>query len=239
MKKRVLALLMISMATVFVACGNEEKMQSTDDHEIIASHDNESKEAAISNEVDKSEDTTDEVIELTQDELDTFTEMFNSDEYNGFLVKPFDNEASIEWEEVLYNGAGIAASDVSKEEIEAFYKQIGMTEEEACGDLITLRANDIKSFVESHSGVQYDDMKNQIGFEYVAEYDSYYSMHGDSNFMLYTCVSGYKHDDIYVLQLNNDSYGDEENSEQDVADVEVSFEKNGDSYKMISNVRLH
>ena len=218
MKNRFLVIMVFSMLTVLIACGNKEESVESDNQNIQASDIKESEEA----------------VELTQDELNSFTELFGTTEYNGFLVRPFNSVNDIEWSEVLYNGAGIGATDVSEEEKDAFYKQASLDEE--CGDLIVLRANDIKQFVQSHAGVQYEDMKEQIGFEYVKDYDSYYSLHGDSNWMSYSCISGEKLGDLYIIQLHNDTNEDVDWHVWETPDIELTFEKNGDVYKMISNV---
>ncbi len=44
---------------------------------------------------------------LSAEELRTFTELFGTPEYNGFLEKPFLRPSEIEWDAVLRNGAGI------------------------------------------------------------------------------------------------------------------------------------
>ena len=218
MKKRLLIILAISMLAGLTACGNKDESVDSATSEIQASNIKESEEA----------------VELTQEELDSFSELFGTSEYNGFLVRPFNNVNDIDWNEVFYIGADIDVDNVSKEEVDAFYKQSGIDED--CGDLTVLRADDIKQFVQSHAGVQYDDMKDQIGFEYVKEYDSYYSLHGDSNWMPYTCVSGKKLGNMYVVKLHNDSNEGVDWHVYDTPDMELTFEKNGDVYKMISNV---
>ena len=146
--------------------------------------------------------------------------LFGNTEYNGFLVRPFNDVNDIDWAEVFFNGSGIAATDVSEEEKDNVYKHFG----DDCGDLITLRADDIKSFVESHTGLQYDDIKDQIGFKYIKEYDSYYALHGDSNWMPYTCTSGKKIGDLYVVQLHNDSNEDVDWHVWETPDIELTFE---------------
>ena len=204
------------MLTVLTACGNKEESVESDNQNIQASDIKESEEA----------------VELTQEELNSFSELFGTSEYNGFVVSPFNDVNDIDWSEVFFNGAGIAATDVSEEERENAYKHFG----DDCGDLITLRADDIKSFVESHTGLQYDDIKDQIGFKYIKEYDSYYALHGDSNWMPYTCTSGKKIGDLYVVQLHNDVNEDVDWNVWDTPDIELTFEKKGDVYRMISNV---
>ena len=218
MKKRFVAILAISMLAVLTACGNKEKTVDS---------------VSQQNQVSEIKES-DEAVALTQEELNSFTELFSTTEYNGFLVRPFNSVNDIDWSEVLYNGAGIGATDVSEEEKDAFYKQASLDEE--CGDLVVLRANDIKQFVQSHAGVQYEDMKEQIGFEYVKDYDSYYSLHGDSNWMSYSCISGKKLGDLYIIQLHNDTNEDVDWHVWETPDIELTFEKNGDIYKMISNV---
>ncbi|SDB43142.1 hypothetical protein SAMN02910298_02135 [Pseudobutyrivibrio sp. YE44] len=219
MKKRFWFILTITMATCLLACGKNEEAVDNSEPEIQAEEIKDSAEA----------------VDLTQEELDSFTKLFATEEYNGFLVKPFKDASEIEWGEVLYLGAGISAKDVSEDEKNAFYKQIGVADGEECGDLVTLRAEDIKSFVESHTDASYEDIKDKIDFEYVKEYDSYYSLHGDSNWVNYSCQSGKKLNDQYVIQMKNQYLEDDNSNYCDYPDIEVTFVKNGDDYKMISN----
>ncbi len=215
MKKRFVAILAISMLAVLTACGNKNQGTESATSEIQASDIKESEEA----------------VDLTQEELDSFTELFGTSEYNGFVVSPFNDVNDIDWAEVFFNGAGIAAADVSEEESDNAYKHFG----DDCGDLITLRADDIDSFVESHTGIK-DDIKDQIGYDYIEEYDSYYALHGDSNWTPYECTSGIKLGDLYVVEMHNVPPEDVEWHAWDTPDIELTFEKNGDVYRMISNV---
>ena len=109
MKKRIVVILAISMLAVLTACGNKNQGTEFATSEIQASDIKESEEA----------------VELTQEELDSFTELFGTTEYNGFLVRPFNDVNDIDWAEVFFNGAGIAATDVSEEESDNVYKHFG------------------------------------------------------------------------------------------------------------------
>ncbi|QFJ53679.1 hypothetical protein [Pseudobutyrivibrio xylanivorans] len=219
MRKRFLTMLSLFMVGALVACGSKDEAAEEISGEALTAT------------VEESEDAAD----LTQEELDAFTELFDTSEYDGFLVRPFNSVDEIEWGEVFYNGAGIEATDVTEEEREACYKAMGIGDGEEFGDLVVLRAADVKKFVEEHAGADYEDVKNTIYADYLEEYDSFYSLHGDTNWMSFTCKSGKKLDDTYVLQLSNDSYVDEPNN-WEYPDIEVTLIKNGDVYKMVSNV---
>ena len=56
-------------------------------------------------------------VALSDDELQEFTELFDTLEYNGFLSDSFRDPTDINWDAVLRNGAGISLQDVIEEEV--------------------------------------------------------------------------------------------------------------------------
>ncbi len=220
-KRRFLCLaLTMAMAAALTGCGNKDAEVS-----------NGANPEVVTQEVQESADA----VELTQEELDSFTELFQTTEYDGFLVQPFRNVGEIEWGEVLYCGAGIGASDISEEEKNAFYKELGYGEEDGLGDLEVLRASDIADYAQSHAGVNYEDFKDDIGYTYLEKYDSYYTLQSDSNYISFTCKEGKKLDDLYVITMTNDLGSGDGSDAYDYPNCVVTFQKNGDVYKMISN----
>lgn len=220
MKRKLLIMLSLVMAGMLVACGSKEEPAEEAGEQVTAA------------DIQESEDA----VDLTQEEVDAFTEMFNTAEYNGYVVKPFNSVDDIEWGEIFYCGAGIDATDVTAEEKKDYYKEIGLVDGEEYGDLTVLRADDVKKYVEAHAGdVDFEDVKKSIYADYLEKYDSFYSLHGDSNWMTYNCTSGKKLNDMYVLQLSYEAYDDEPHV-WDNPDAEITLVKNGDVYRVVSNV---
>ena len=172
-------------------------------------------------------------VDLTSDELDEFTDLFDTDEYNGFLVTPFNSTADIDWDEVLYNGGGIAKEELSKSEKAAYLKAIGDTE--LCTDLTVITADSINKYMEDYAGVSFDKDSFDTNWTYLEKYDSYYFQRGDTNYEPFTCTEGKKLGDTYVLTFTSDWTEDDYTIHPD---REVTVEKNGDVYKFVSNILL-
>ena len=184
------------------------------------------------------EDTTEEVktsaeaVNLSSDELDEFTDLFDTSEYNGFLVTPYNSVTEIAWDDVLYNGAGIAKTDIAKSEKNAYLKAVG--DSELYTDLTAIEATAIDEYMQSHAGVSFDDIKDTFKWTYLEKYDSYYFQHGDTNYQPFTCVYGKKLDDTYVLTIESDL--NEVDAYMYYPDRELTVKSTDDGYMMVSNV---
>lgn len=181
---------------------------------------------------------TEKTVELNQDELDEFTDLFDTAEYNGFLVTAYNSPEEIDWDEVLFNGAGIAKESISKSEKNAYIQEYGY---EIYTDLLGIQAEDIKNFMMDHAGIEFDGERDLPNWTYVEKYDSYYAQHGDTNYQPFTCTSGTKTGNEYVLEFINDNatnyYGADEYPLY--PNRELTVEKTQNGYQVKSNVYLY
>ena len=223
MKNKIILLLISSvlMSSLVIGCGKTEKNADTETKEQMAQETEQVKES-------------EEAVELNQDELDEFTDLFDTAEYNGFLVTPYGTPEEIDWDEVLFNGANIAKEELTKSEKNAYVEAFG---DDIYTDIIGIRADDIKAFMSDYAGVEFDPQKDLQGWTYVEKYDSYYAQHGDTNYQPFTCESGKKLGDEYVLEFSCDSM------ESDIysyyPDRELTLEKTKNGYQIKSNVYLY
>ncbi len=228
MKKKALLLVLAALFTSsFLGCGGKTLINKSNDDDSSSTESAEE----YTEEIKESADA----IELSQDELDEFTDVFDTNEYNGFLVTAYNSTSEIAWDEVLYNGGGIQKDNVSKSERAAYMDAVGV--DEIYTDLTAIEADDLKEYMETHAGVDYEDVKDSFIWTYVEKYDSYYFEHGDTNHMPYTCESGVKTGDLYVLEFTNDYSVN--NDYFYYPDAELTLRKTDDGYQVISNVFLY
>lgn len=175
-----------------------------------------------------------EKVELTADELDEFTDLFDTYEYNGFLVTPYSSASEISWDDVLYNGAGISKEEISKSEENAYLAAVNETE--LYTDLTAIDSTSLNEYMESHAGVSLDDVKDSFDWTYIEKTDSYYFQHGDTNYEPFTCVSGYRLDDTYVATFESDWSEDDYYASHPAR--ELTFQKTDDGYLIVSNIYL-
>ena len=86
-----------------------------------------------------------ETVVLGMEDLQKYTALFDSLEFNGFLSESFHGPEDIEWEEVFRNGAGITAENVSGQEIEDYLRENGLPHtEDASNADESLRRNRLR-----------------------------------------------------------------------------------------------
>ena len=141
-------------------------------------------------------------VALTETELEEFSKLFNTDEYNGFLQESYNSPDDINWDIVLEFGAGLSVQDVSENEIRDYLESIG--EKELYGDLFVIRKGDLAEYIIQHTGLSNiaDDV---LSWDYVPKYDSYYKEHWAAHQNQYTCVSGEKSGNHYELRFRVNS----------------------------------
>ena len=132
--------------------------------------------------------------DLTEKEIGSFNKKFDSD-YCGFALSDYHDPTQINWDEVLYNGAGISTS-LSNKQIEEYLKQVGL--EELYTDVTAVRGKDLREFVKRMTGSSYEDAEHPLSWDYLKKDDLYVFMHGDTNYQPVEFVSGW--------DLGNDTY---------------------------------
>lgn len=171
-------------------------------------------------------DTTKEIVrELAVNELLEFTEFINSENNYGFLLSQYDIPQKINLEEVLYNGIGAESSPISEAEKQAFSEVKGW---EIDTDCTKLTSSEIDQYLQKKMGIFFHEITSEFNWTYLKEYDSWYFVHGDTNYTSFTCTSGRQIGrDIYELECaeNYETY----------SDSKVTLRKVENDYQFVSN----
>ncbi len=187
---------------------------------------------AIARTVDADEiEASKEAVDLSWDECKEFTELLDSDEYNGFYRVTFDNPKDIDWNEVLADGAGIPREKITKED-----KKFYLDDDRSCNsldyELIAISGASIKDYIYKHTGTNID-LKADLLWVYNKDKDVYYNELGYLQYTPCTCVSGVKLNDTYVLEVAADDYDFFDNPNKKMVLIKT---KNG--YVVKSNVNM-
>ena len=105
---------------------------------------------------------------LSDEELQAFTVLFDTPEYNGFLEDPFNSPADINWDTVLHNGAGLTLQKVSEMEIHDFLDATG--QKKLYGDLFVIRKSDLADYIRKHSGSDLSPEEVVLSWDYIEKY---------------------------------------------------------------------
>ncbi len=186
-------------------------------------------EGVVTEEVVTEEVATEvQLRDLSAQEIKEFESLLNSMEYNGFVTIQFQDPTEIEWDMVCYNGAGIQMDSMSKEQGAAFLKAANI--EEFYTDVTAIAASDMEAFVERTTGTKYADAKKPLTWTYVEDYDFYAGMHGDTNYLGVSDISGQCEGDVYTIRYSLQGFlGEMENHV-------LTLKKNGEQYLFLSNV---
>lgn len=187
---------------------------------------------AIARTVDADEiEASKDAVDLSWDECKEFTEILDSDEYNGFYRVTFDNPKDIDWNEVLADGAGIPMEKITKAD-----KKFYLDDDYSCNsldhELIAISGASIKDYIYKHTGTSVD-IKDELRWVYNKDKDVYYN---ELVYLQYTpcaCVSGVKLNDTYVLEVAADDYEFFDNPNKKMVLIKT---KNG--YVVKSNVNM-
>ncbi len=145
---------------------------------------------------------------LTSDELSEIEDMLNGRgrfKYltYGFLQSGYESPEYVDLGLVLYCGAGIKGDALTDAEKEAYRRQV----DEIYTDMTRLTTKQINTFCIDTMGIELKDHKGTIYGSYLPEFDAYYFQHGDTNFRIVHCISGYVEDNhYYVLSDDVDYY---------------------------------
>ena len=158
---------------------------------------------AIARTVDADEiEASKDAVDLSWDECKEFTELLDSDEYNGFYRVTFDNPKDIDWNEVLADGAGISREKITKED-KKFYLDDDRSYNSLDHELIAISGASIKDYIYKHTGTSID-IKDTLLWVYNKNKDVYYKELDYLQYKPCTCVSGVKLKDTYVLEVASD-----------------------------------
>jgi hypothetical protein len=128
--------------------------------------------------------------ELTEKELEDYSEYLNGRDAYGFLLSSYDDVRNVNLAEVFYSGAGIDVQPDAAETKE-YLKAVG--QDELFTDLICIPAESLNQVLSDRTGYSLKDMQeagNDISMTYIKEYDAYFHEVGDTNYIQSVCISG-------------------------------------------------
>lgn len=167
---------------------------------------------------------------MTGEELKYFNEEFFNGSYmnirNQFLSSVYESAEDINLLELFYCGTGKEAvmTDEEKAALEAAGWELFL-------DVTKLPKEDINEVLIKYTGTELE-RTNKIGldsFVYLSEYDTYYIMHGDTNYRMGVDISCGEKQGKYVYLYYNDLFmGDGWKC--------VTLKKSGSEYLFVSNV---
>lgn len=178
---------------------------------------------------------------LSDDELNEFTDLFNTFKYNGFLSEGFNNPEEINWNQVIKLGAEIFSKDCNENEMDYYLKSTSRSHLQESETLYSIKKSELEDYIKRHAGKDYIPDNKDIDWVYNKETDSFYKALFDFDFRYchYDCISGEKKGDKYTLRLK---YNPEKSVDQysDAyyginADRIVTFSKAGDDLVFESN----
>lgn len=155
-------------------------------------------ELLVANEFKRLEEEEDATVNLiSKEQLEWFaTEFFNNEKKhitNQFLTDVYTSPQDINLYELFYNGAGetlLGGSDIPSEEEKDMLLEYFM--DEIYTDVIRVTRKDMDAVLQKYMGISLEET-NKIGLDkmyYLEEYDTYYMMHGDTNYAQYIFEAG-------------------------------------------------
>ncbi|MDE7282576.1 MAG: hypothetical protein K2N85_03200 [Lachnospiraceae bacterium] len=165
-------------------------------------------------------------LELSDEELDSFTDFVNSIENYGFLLSEYTDPTEVDLYEVFYCGAGISAHSLTDDELEAYGQATDWTIELDVEHLTTAQIDD---FLIKKTGYSFKEMKEPFKWTYLEKYDAYIFQHGDTNYCSFICTEGKRTDeDIFEIHYSpQQEYG--------VNAGILILKRSGDDYIFVSN----
>lgn len=222
-KRRIVPIL--TAAVILAACGTEKS-------DIVSDRDSETEEIVRESETIQDTEELDEpemenFRELTQEELDEFTQFVQGRDVYGFLMSEYTAPSEVALGEVFYSGAGFS-EELSEEEVNAYLA--ACDQEEMYTDCVKVKKSDAEALVQERLGCSLDELDaDQIGV-YLSDFNAYYHECGDTNYMSFTCKRGLVNGNVYTLDFEADADG-----ELPYSQVQTILEKTEDGYRFIAN----
>lgn len=168
---------------------------------------------------------------LSESEVEVFsTEFFNggTDNMNNMLLSSeYSRPEEINLFELFYNGMKGAYAQISEAELAALTE---LCMDAPYLDIMKVTTEEMDTFLQKNMGIglEQTQKKGLDSFYYLEEYDSYYLVHGDTNFAWCTVVSGTWIDDN-MLEM-------EYEKEYEEGRWIVTLQKTETGYLFVSNV---
>ncbi|MBO4456372.1 MAG: hypothetical protein J5802_01485 [Butyrivibrio sp.] len=232
---------LVILAAAFIMTGCAKKTYESGSGAV------EAKESAAAAEASGGElNETETKVELTEEELNEFTEKFaTGGEYFGFLLPEYRSPEEIKWDRVIaykwnqvisYRSEGVNEEDLSDEEKREFY---GGNYPHWFWDDSVVRKSDLKEYIKKHTGLDYCPEPEDVPlWKYNEKYDSFLisAKLWENGSPLYSgkFVSGTREGDLYELRFRPDNEG--WLKALYAKDRIITFVKSGDDLIIKSNI---
>lgn len=223
-------LVILSAVLVMAGCAAQETENIQDHGQIETETGTVVENRTVDPETEEEEDGDEGFRELTQEELDTFTQFIRRRDAYGFLLSEYADPAEADLGEVFYSGAGLQES-MSEEEVTAYLA--ACNQEEMYTDCVKVTREDAEKLISEKLGTSLEDMDADKLGVYISEFDAYYHECGDTNYTEFTCVSGLVNGNIYTLEFKVGMDWD-----YTFSHVQTILEKTDNGYRFISNQSL-
>lgn len=188
----------------------------------------------IKEELDDWEKLVDDDKDKDSDEGETvpYTDSIQDDllsiRYNGFLTAEYTCPEDIDWDEVLYLGAGIRTDEFKEVEskLEKMYSEEAGYDVTEYGGIDIFKSDDVDKFIKDTSGVEPEDVNFPPHLTYYDKWDVYVSSSAtDTNQVDVQVTKVTEKDGVYTVDYNS----------FDVP-MQVKMLNNGESWQFISNL---
>jgi len=193
-----------------------------------------------------SKDQVQEEVQVSDAELQKFTDYFNKKENNGFLRCSYASPEDIDTEEVICSLFSVSPDILfhvaDEKEKDAYNKATNSCDYSYESSLIGVTTEELNDFIKLNTGIGFADCKNKPELTYVKDTDSYYYVCDVSEggwSVEYNCVSGIKQGEIYTLnfELKSVYSVDEEKTAvlKKCTDTSLRLKEDDGNYQVISN----
>ena len=170
---------------------------------------------------------------LTEEECRAMESFLNEEGSGGFLLSKYEKPQDLDADQIFFAGAGIAGTDVSDEEREAYLEETG---EEEAPDLMRLSAQQISDYLQYRAGLSFDDLSDPPDWVYLEDYDAYYlpQEDGAANVSAFDVTDAAVQGDYYRVHYRLRREHPETDGWYDPV-YETILKKNGDGYRFCAN----
>ena len=170
---------------------------------------------------------------LTEEECRAMESFLNEEGSGGFLLSKYEKPQDLDADQIFFAGAGIAGTDVSDEEREAYLEETG---EEEAPDLMRLSAQQISDYLQYRAGLSFDDLSDPPDWVYLEDYDAYYlpQEDGAANVSAFEVTDAAVQGDYYRVHYRLRREHPETDGWYDPV-YETILKKNGDGYRFCAN----